>query len=150
MGRSAIPLVLSLALALTGCAVLEAGAGGSWVEPLAAKDAPRLVMVIGDLVQQRLPPAGATLVVEPPQFGQSDNPVATQLAETLRRKGYALAEPAQAGADAHRLRYVITRRGGDVLLRVSLNGIEASRLLARGKSGELESPAPFAIREVSQ
>jgi hypothetical protein len=147
MGRFAIPLVLSLALALTGCASLEPSSGGSWVEPLAAKDAPRLVAVIGDLIQQRLPPAGATLVIEPPQSGQTDNPIAAQLADALRRKGYALAEPDKAGADAHHLRYLITRRGDGVLLRVVLDRNEASRILARGKSGELESSAPFAIRE---
>jgi hypothetical protein len=150
MGRFAIPLVLLLVFALTGCATLEAGAGGSWVEPLAAKDAPRLVAVIGDLVQQRLPPARATLVIEPPQSGQTDNPIAAQLADALHRKGYALVEPDKAGADAQYLHYLITRRGDGVLLRVVLDKIEASRILARGKSGELEASAPFAIREASR
>jgi hypothetical protein len=150
MGRFAIPLVFMFTVLLTGCATLEAGAGGSWVEPLAVKDAPRLVAAIGDLVQQRLPPARATLVIEPPQSGQTDNPIAAQLAAALRHKGYALVETAQAGADAHHLRYLITRRGDGVLLRVALDKIEAARLLARGKSGELEASAPFAIREASR
>jgi hypothetical protein len=150
MGRFAIPFVFVFTIMLTGCATLDAGSGGSWVESLAAKDAPRLVAVIGDLVQQRLPPAKATLVIEPPQSGQMDNPIAAQLAADLRHKGYALVEPAQAGADAHHLRYLITRRGDGVLLRVVLDRIEASRLLARSKSGELEASAPFAIREASR
>jgi hypothetical protein len=150
MGRFAILFAFMFAVLLTGCATLEAGSGGSWVEPLAARDAPRLVAVIGDLVQQRLPPAKATLVIEPPQSGQTDNPIAAQLADALRRKGYALVEPAQAGADAHHLRYLITRRGDGVLLRVVLDRIEASRILVRGKSGELEASAPFAVREASR
>jgi hypothetical protein len=136
---------------LAGCATPETRASGSWVEPLAAKDGPRLVTAICDLVQQRIKSSKATLVVSPPQPGQTDNPVALLLAETLRRKGYAVIDQDQvsAGADAHLLRYVITPRGDGVLLRVVLDKIEAARILPRGKSGELEAAAPFAIREAS-
>ena len=76
---------------------------------------------------------------------QAGNPVTGQIRDKLSQRGYRFAGPEAAGQ--HHLQYRVSRYGQEVLLRVTLDGVEASVLFARDAQGVLKAAAPLAMRQ---
>ena len=139
--------VLWATVALTGCAIFRPD--GSWVDGVSERDAMQLTVQIADLAAQQLPP-GQTVRLALPPASATGQLVATHLKEALQGRGLTVTEGDAPAKDAHALRYLITRYGEGLLLRVRIDTAEASTVLSRGRDGALIAGAPLAIRKAAQ
>ena len=147
--RDPAPHRILALIAVIVAAVLTASCGlfrpvGSWVEIAVEGDATPISEAIVVFVAQSAPEAGATIVLGPPPADQQDNLVSRQVREKLSGRGYTLAD---AGASGHRVSYLVSKYGEQVLLRMTLDRIEASVLFGRDASGALRASAPLAMRQ---
>jgi hypothetical protein len=118
---------------------------GSWVELTDEPDAGPLSDAIVACVAEAAPQRGAIIELASLPEEQAGNPVTLQIREKLTQRGYRFASLEAAGQ--HHLQYWVSRYGQEVLLRVTLDGVEASVLFARDANGALKAAAPLAIRQ---
>lgn len=144
-------LVMTLALALNGCALFQRGASSSYVAGVSPTDAPVLADAMAGVIGQQLPPTSTTLALQPPLQGQTDNALTPALTAALARAGFALADPAQPAPNTHSVRYRVTPLDSGLLLRVQLDAdIEASRWYVRDRAGQLTPGSPTTVRVAAQ
>jgi hypothetical protein len=138
------PFVLLPIVLLAGCAAT----GGSYVDgSFAPTDAATLATDMTAFIKSNLPPASSTLVLDPPPAGQASNALTPAFAASLRQAGFAVALAATPGA--HRIRYLVTPLEGGTLVRLTIDGTEASRFFTRDPAGGLQARGPFMVREAS-
>ena len=138
-------VVLACLLPLAACAAFRAER--SWSDDLAKEDAAQVAGTVATLVAERVSPKDGKLIAIAPANGTSGNEVDSLLSKTLQERGYRLAKVEEKSAEVHHLRYLITKYGSDYVLRISLDGAEATTAFSRMQSGELVAGAPLAIRE---
>ena len=141
-------VVLACLLPLAACAAFRQER--SWSDDLAKADAAQIAGTVATLVAERVPPKDGKLIAIAPANGISGNEVDALLNKTLQERGYQLAEAEEKSSEAHHLRYLITKYGGGYVLRVTLDGAEATTAFSRIDSGELAASAPLAIREAAR
>jgi hypothetical protein len=137
-----ITIILAAGL-LASCAMVRPS--GSWVELGNAADAGPLSDAIVACVTEAAPQRGAIIALASLPEAQAGNPVTGQIRDKLTQRGYRFAGPEAAGQ--HHLQYQVTRYGQEVLLRVTLDGVEASVLFARVAHGVPKAAAPLAMRQ---
>ena len=147
--RDPAPHRILALIAVIIAAALTASCGlfrpvGSWVEIAVEGDATPISEAIVVFVAQSASEAGATIVLAPPPADQQDNLVSRQVREKLSGRGYTLAD---AGASGHRVSYLVSQYGEQVLLRMTFDRIEASVLFGRDATGALRASAPLAMRQ---
>ena len=145
---------LALILAILAIALLSACAlyrnNASWVDDLKDDDAVIAAATISALITDRIQPGEKPIRLVPPPADQEGNRLTTELKIRLTEQGYTLAGKESTG-EAHSLRYLITAySGGGYVLRVQLDGGEATTMLKRSENGALVAVAPLTIREAAQ
>ena len=138
-------VVLACLLPLAACAAFRQER--SWSDDLAKEDAVQIAGTVATLVAESVLPKDGKLIAIAPANGTSGNEVDSLLSKTLQERGYRLAKADERSAEVHHLRYLITKYAGGYVLRVSLDGAEATAAFSRMQSGELVAGAPLAIRE---
>jgi hypothetical protein len=137
---------LLAACSLAACAV---GPNTSYVAALSAPtDAQVLADGIGVFLTTQLPAASTTIILDPTPSDQASNTLTPVLADSLRQRGFAVAD-GSASAGGHTLRYWVTPldRSGE-LVRLMIDGRkEASRFFVRNTEGNLQSGGPFTVRQ---
>ncbi len=139
--------ILLLLVPLAGCAMFRP-IGGSWVEPTAESEAEPLSETIVAFVAEFVPQAGAAIELVAPPERQAANMLTLQLRSKLAARGYKLE--AQGAGARHRLKYVVSRFGDRLLLRVALDGVEASVLFGWDDGGALRAAGPLSMRKQGQ
>ena len=117
----------------------------SWVELADNADAGPLSDAIVACVAEAAPQRGAVIELASLPEAHASNPVTLQIREKLTQRGYRFASLEAAGQ--HHLQYWVSRYGQEVLLRLTLDGVEASVLFARDANGALKAAAPLAMRQ---
>jgi hypothetical protein len=138
-------IILAAVLPLAACAVFRGER--SWSDDLAQADATQIAGAVVALVAERVPPKGGELIAIAPATGTTGKEVQALLGKELERHGYRLAKTEATPAEAHRLRYLITKYGGGYVLRVTLDGAEATTAFSRLGGGRLVAGASLAVRE---
>ena len=134
--------VILTAGVLASCAFLRPNI--SWVEIGAEGDAGPLSDAIVAFTLEALPQSGTAIALTAPPEEQAANPLTAQLRSKLAARGYKL-DP-QSDTPQHRLGYQVTPYAEQTLLRISLDGLEVSRLFTRNAAGTLVAVAPLAMR----
>jgi hypothetical protein len=127
-----LPLLLLAALC-GGCATVQRPVPG----PLASDETSALVADCAEILAGRFAPAKTTFAVT--GFPAT---LPAALAEALRAKGYAVAEPGSVGTDCTVALDVVD--DGSLLLRVSVGEWTACRLYQRDPSG-FAALTPFSV-----
>ena len=133
-------------LAACGLAACAAGPDTSYVASLSAPtDATVIAAGIADFMKTQLPAASSTIVLDPTPSDQAGNALTPDLADRLRRQGFAVAQGTAAGS--HTLRYWVTPLDASgELVRLMIDGRkEASRFFVRNTAGTLQSGGPFTV-----
>ncbi len=137
--RAALAAALLLASpVLSGCALPDAELASAVPADLTPADATSLAAAMTDLTTRRVPAASGAIVVLAPA---GDTALTPALLSDLRAAGYAVAD-----AGPHRLAYQVNALGGDVLVRMDLDGARAARLFTRTAQG-LSAAGAFSVRE---
>ena len=144
MVRLALMLFL-LASPLGGCALMMADR--SWSVELKDDDAQMVAETIAALVADRIQADGKPIIVAAAGIASHDQ-LEARLATALQGRGFRVDPPVTG--EGHTLRYLLTLYGEGYLLRVTLDDVEVSTILARGDSGELLAAAALALREDRQ
>jgi hypothetical protein len=142
MRRLVFVAALLFAPLLGGCAL--GLAKQSWSHELSADDAAAVADTIAALVVDRVG-ADRKPVAFAPASTSSDGTLDTSLTGALQTRGLRMATAEDA--EAHKLRYLLTTYGDGQLLRVTVDGVELTTILARGPDGTLAAAAPLAVRE---
>ena len=140
-------IILAALLPLTACAAFHAER--SWSDDLGKGDAAEIAGTIAALIVERVPTDGE-LIALAPATGATGKEVETLLGKELEQHGYKLAKTEAKPAEAHHLRYLITKYGNGYALRVTLDGVEATTAFSRMSGGQLVASAPLAIREAAR
>jgi hypothetical protein len=138
-------MLLLLTSPLGGCALMMADR--SWSVELKDNDAHVVAETIAALVADRIQADGKPISVAAAGIASHDQ-LEARLAIALKGRGFRV-DPPETGEE-HALRYLLTLYGDGYLLRVTLDDVEASTILARGDNGELLAAAPLALREDRQ
>ena len=138
-------IILAAVLPLTACAAFHAER--SWSDDLGRGDAAQIAGTIAALLVERVPLDDSKLIAIAPATGATGKDVETLLGKELEQHGYKLAKTEAKPAEAHRLRYLITKYGSGYALRVTLNGVDATTAFSRMSGGQLFAIGPLAIRE---
>ena len=123
---------------LSGCALPDAGLASAVPADLTPADAAPLAAAMTDLTTRRVPASSGAIVVLAPAGDAALTPV---LLNDLRGAGYTVAD-----SGPHRLAYQVNALGGDVLVRMDLDGARAARLFTR-TAGGLSAAGAFSVRE---
>jgi hypothetical protein len=140
-----IAAILAAAL-LASCTLFRPTS--SWVELAEDADAGPLSEAITAFVAEAVPERGAVIALAAPPEEQGGNLITLQLGEKLTARGYRLAGADDIGG--RHLRYLVSRYGEGVLLRVTLDGAEISVIFARDAGGVLKAAAPLAMRQKAE
>jgi hypothetical protein len=135
-------LIFALTLALAGCGLFQPM--GSWVELTSDADCGPLSDAIVVFVAQSVPTAGATIAIAELPAEQGGSRLSVEVREKLISRGY---RPEVGDEGVNRLRYLVTRYGERILLRVTVNDTEASVLFARDSAGTLRADTPLTMRQ---
>ena len=140
-----LPLAGLAVIALGACTV---GPNSSYVGPIdAPADAQVLAAGMADFMAGRLPAASTIVALDPIAPGQAGNAVTPALVTALRERGFAIANEHQAGMPgSHRLRYWVTPLDNGDLVRLTVDGTEASRFFVRNTAGTLQAAGPYMVR----
>jgi hypothetical protein len=142
MRRLAVLVALLIAPLLGGCALGLAQQSGS--VGLSEGDATAVAETIAALVADRVGADGKPVALASGVTG-SNGMLDAALTQALQARGPHMATAEDA--EAHRLRYLLTAYGAGHLLRVTIDGVEVTTILARGGDGALAAAAPLAVRE---
>jgi hypothetical protein len=138
-------LVFAALLPLAACALFRPES--SWSDDLSKDDAAQIAGTIAALVLQRLPLEAGKPIAIAPASGTTGKEVEALLGKELEAHGYKLARSERTPAEAHGLRFLITKYGSGYTLRVTLDAAEATTALTRVSGGALVANAPLAVRE---
>jgi hypothetical protein len=138
-------IVLAALLPLVACAAFRGDR--SWSDDLAKEDAAQIAGTVAALIVERVPSKSSKLIAIAPATGTTGKEVEVLLGKELEQHGYKLAKTEATPAEAHRLRYLITKYGNGYALRVTLDGAEATTAFSRMTGGPLVATAPLAVRE---
>ena len=141
--RAGLSGLLIAAVMLASCSIFRPV--GSWVELSDESDAGQVSEAVAVFVAQSVPESGAVIELAAVPAEQSANRLTGLIREKLTGRGYRL-DP-DGGAPHHRLHYLVSRFGDQILLRVNLDGLECSVLFGRDGSGQLRASAPLAMRQ---
>jgi hypothetical protein len=132
--------MLLAVLSATACtaAPYQSYVGG--IEPSAV---PRVAADMAALVRARIKPGDGAIQLEQPANDQTIGPV---LLADLRDSGFTVVK----SGGRHRVRYVASLLGSDIMTRISVDRADAARLY-RDKIGVGLSPlGPFAVTEIQR
>ena len=129
------------AVLLAGCALFRPN--GSWVEMDAGMEVAPISDAIVVFVAQSVPQAGVAIVLAPVPEAQTSHPLAVEVRQKLTARGYRL----DADGQGRHLHYLVSPYRDQILLRVSLDGLECSVLFGRDDAGRLRAAAPLAMRQ---
>jgi hypothetical protein len=119
----------------------------SWVSGINDSQAQQLAIQITEFIATQSNPESTTLVLAKPVKKQWNNPLTPCLENALRQSGFAVTQSKLQNPDAKVLRYEIGVIGDtSVLLRLSFDGKEATRLFFTTDNQSLASSYPFSIR----
>jgi hypothetical protein len=136
-------LIVLLATALlSGCGVFRPET--SWVDDVANRDAAQLSLRIAEVAASRLAPGDRVRLAS--HRGNGGEAMSAHMKAALQSRGLTVVE---GSSDAHALRYVVSRYGEGLLLRVRLDDAEATTVLKQGRNGELITSTPLTLRKVS-
>lgn len=138
-------IILAAVLPLAACAAFRQER--SWSDDLGKEDAAQIAGTVAALIVERAPPKGSKLIAIAPATGTTGKEVEVLLGKELEQHGYKLAKTEATPAEAHHLRYLITKYGSGYALRVTLDGAEATTAFSRMTGGQLVASAPLAVRE---
>jgi outer membrane murein-binding lipoprotein Lpp len=141
-------LVIAATAMLAGCAVFRSNNSSSWVDGVSESDAAPLSAQIADLTAGRIA-RGEKVRLAAPHDNAASEAVDAGVKNALTERGIGIAGE-DDGEGAHTLRYIVTRYGGDLLLRVRLDEAEAATVLVRDASGAFVERAPLSVRKVSR
>ena len=141
-------IILGAVVWLAACAAFREER--SWSDDLAKEDAAQIAGTVAALIVERVPPKDGKLIALAPATGTTGKEVDALLGKELEQHGYKLAKTEETPAEAHHLRYLITKYGSGYALRVTLDGVEATTAFSRMSSGQLIASAPLAIREAGR
>jgi hypothetical protein len=139
MRRALLPALAAILLA--GCVLFRPN--GSWVEMDAGMEVAPIADAIVVFVAQSVPQAGAAIVIAPVPEAQTSHPLAVEVRQKLTARGYRLG----ADGQGRHLHYLVSPYRDQILLRVSLDGLECSVLFGRDDTGRLRAVAPLAMRQ---
>ena len=123
-----------VAVNVIGCASVDNTR--SYVEPIPQVDATKLGTIIADCMKDSYPAASSTLILIPPQAGQANNLFTSALLQSLSHAGFGLADPTTAGGpNYHRFSYYVTAFDGRALVRLTVDGKQATRCYAQDARG---------------
>ncbi len=136
--------VCLLFAALTGCAAF----GTKHRDLLAPADASFVGNQVAAYAAAVLPPASSTVAVSSALALDASGVSALDDAalSALRSRGFAVAEPGTESTSAHAMTYRAYPLDEGVLLRVSIDGAEASRWYSRDPAGSLSPASSFTVR----
>jgi hypothetical protein len=119
----------------------------SWVTGINDRQAQQLALEIAEFIATQSNPETTTIILAKPVKKQWSNPLTPRLENALRQRGFAITQSRLQSSDAKVLRYE-TGDVGDtgVLLRLSFDGKEATRLFFTTHTQNLVSSYPFSIR----
>jgi hypothetical protein len=138
-------IIFAGVLPLVACAAFRQER--SWSDDLGKEDAAQIAGTVAALIVERVPLKDGKLIAIAPATGTTGREVEALLGKELEQHGYKLTKAEATPAEAHRLRYLITKYGSGYALRVTLNGAEATTAFSRMTSGQLVATAPLAVRE---
>lgn len=144
MRQLALMAALLIAPLLGGCAL--GLAQQSWSAQLSDGDAVAVAETIAALVADRVGADGKPVALASAVTG-SNGMLDAALNKALQARGLRMATAEDADAEAHKLRYLLTAYGAGHLLRVTIDGIEVTTILARGGDSALAATTPLAVRE---
>lgn len=125
---------LALALILGGCASTVSVPTGSMAEGMKPDDIDVLADATVDLVRRQANPTSGVVGIQ--QAG--DDTFTPALVSRLQQAGFNVV-------NGDRLRYQVGPMGDDILLRVAIDGADASQLYSRDKDGKLKAAGPLSI-----
>lgn len=129
------PTILLAAAALSGCASMHAG---SYVSPgLSEADAPAIAQGVVGFVNLREGPAAGPIALSSPA---GDVILTPRIESALRVAGYTVSP-----AGRRSLGYQVDQRGDGALLRLTLDGMRASRPYIRAADSSLIAAGPYAV-----
>ncbi len=131
-------LIIASALCVSACA----SSFSSYVGPIDPLIAPQVAAGMAAFVQARIKPADGTVRIDQPDDDQTVGPA---LASDLRDSGFVIAN----GSTKHCIRYEAAKLGDDVMVRVSVDGVDAARLYHTRPTG-LVALGPFSVTEIGQ
>jgi hypothetical protein len=135
--------LISLAL-LGGCALMLHPTSSA--AELSDADVAIIAETITALVADRIGSGEkVALTASNPAIG--DDRLDAHLKTTLDARGYGVQESKAVAETMHSLRYLLTTYARSYLLRVTIDGAEASTLLSRDSGGALIADTPLAVRE---
>ncbi len=138
-------LVLAAVAAVLGACAAQPR---SHVEGVAdGMDAAALAAGAADMIAAKVPTAGGPVALTPTSAAQADNRLTPALANTLRARGYRLAD--RPDAAAHAVRYNVVAVEGAVVLNVAVDGWNVARPYAR-TNGRLVPAGPASVETPSQ
>ena len=141
-------IILAAVLPLTACAAFHAER--SWSDDLGKGDAAQIAGTVAALLVERVPSTDGKLIAIAPATGTTGKEVEVLLGREVEQHGYKLAKTEVKPAEAHHLRYLITKYGSGYALRVTLDGVEATTAFSRMSGGQLVASAPLSIREAAR
>jgi hypothetical protein len=134
MWRSRVLCVFPALVCVAGCVSVDTAR--SYVEAVPKVDAAKLGRVIADYMKDSYPAAQTTLVIIPPQDGQTDNPFTNSLVQSLSHAGFALADPGTTGGPQyHRFSYFVMPFDGGALVRLVVDEHQATRCYVQQARG---------------
>jgi hypothetical protein len=136
-----------LLLLLASC--VRPGARQSFVDPsIPATATDRLAAAIVSAISERLPAAASTVSLEPLAQGSTlqGSGVPAEVARGLRAAGYAVAEQGVKVTDAHDVRYLVSPDNGQILIRVTVDGVLIARVFSLTTDG-LNPASAESVRE---
>lgn len=141
----------ALAVVLAACALCAcASASKRPVDAVSASDAAQLASEIASYVAGELPPASSTVSVAPVLVGPSSTSenLSAALASSLRDRGFAVFDGAEAGAVGHRLEASADAFDDGYIVRLTVEGSVVTRLYSRTADGALQAASAYAKRSL--
>jgi hypothetical protein len=125
----------------------------SWVMPIKEAPANELAKSIAAFIAYQKQPTVTTLYLAPPANSPDDNPLTQALSLELRKAGFALASHSNQVPGVQTLQYVVSPleigSAEGILIRIRINGLEASRWFQQEKPGSsVLAASPFTVKEV--
>jgi hypothetical protein len=125
----------------------------SWVMPVKEAPANELAKSMAAFIAYQKQPTTTTLYLAPPANSPEDNPLTQALSLELRKAGFALASQPDQVPGVQTLQYFVSPleigSAEGILIRIRINGLEASRWFQQEKSGSsVLAASPFTVKEV--
>jgi hypothetical protein len=124
----------------------------SWVMPVKEAPANELAKSMAAFIAYQKQPTNTTLYLAPPANSPDNNPLTQALSLELRKAGFALASHSNQLPGVQTLQYVVSPldigNAEGILIRIRINGLEASRWFQQEKPGSVLAASPFTVKEV--